>query len=110
MQIELVAKLFRGFSDPSRLALLEALRGGPRTVNELAETAGLSQPNTSNHLSCLRDCGLVKSTQHGRYVRYQLADPRVEALMATADDLLREVATGIYTCSRYTLDSESPRP
>ena len=93
--------LFRGFADPSRLAILEALRDGPRTVGEIVEETGLNQPNVSNHLSCLRECGLVVSTQQGRYVRYQLSDARVAALMGLADELLAEVARGVYECTRY---------
>lgn len=59
----LKAKLFRGFSDPSRLSILEALRNGPLTVGEIVEATGLTQSNTSNHLSCLNDCGLVRRDQ-----------------------------------------------
>lgn len=104
--IELKAKLFRGFADPSRLAILDTLRVGPRTVTEIVESTGLSQSNVSNHLSCLRDCGLVASTQHGRYVSYQLSDPRVAALLRGADELLADVAKGVYECTRYTVSME----
>lgn len=101
--IELTAKLFRGFADPSRLAILEALRKGPVSVSEIVAATGLSQPNVSNHLSCLRDCGLVVSEQEGRFVRYQLSDSRVSQLLSLADELLAEVARGVYECTRYTI-------
>ena len=100
----LKAKLFRGFADSSRLTILEALRGGPTTVSALIEATGLSQSNVSNHLSCLRDCGLVISTQQGRYVSYQLSDPRVSELLQLADELLAEVARGVYACTHYEAD------
>jgi DNA-binding transcriptional ArsR family regulator len=96
-------KLFRGMADPSRLAILEALRDGPRTVGEIVAGTGLSQPNVSNHLGCLRECGLVASAQQGRFVRYQLSDARVAALLGLADELLAEVAQGVYDCTRYNL-------
>ncbi len=64
------AKLFRGGADPSRLAILEVLRTGSRTVGEIVEATGLTQSNASNHLGCLRDCGLVAATQQGKYVSY----------------------------------------
>ncbi|MEP7356555.1 MAG: metalloregulator ArsR/SmtB family transcription factor [Anaerolineales bacterium] len=95
------AKLFRGFSDPSRLGVLEALRAGPRTVGEIVQKTGLSQPNVSNHLGCLRDCGLVLSEQSGRYVRYRLSDDRVAELLELAECLLADVARGVYECTRY---------
>lgn len=99
--IDLQAKLFRGFADPSRLAILAALRNGPRTVRDIIEATGLSQSNTSNHLGCLRDCGLVTATQRGRFVSYQLSDERVKHLLELADDLLADVARGVYECTRY---------
>jgi DNA-binding transcriptional ArsR family regulator len=99
--VALKAKLFRGFADPSRLAIVEALRGGPMTVTELVEATGLTQSNASNHLGCLRDCGLVSREQEGRYVRYRLSDRRVATLLAEADALLAEFARGVYECTRY---------
>jgi ArsR family transcriptional regulator, cadmium/lead-responsive transcriptional repressor len=97
----LAAKLFRGFSDPSRLAILEALRGGPASVSDIVSATELSQPNVSNHLSCLRDCGLVVRKQKGRFVHYQLSDSKVELLLSTAEELLAKTAQGVYECTRY---------
>jgi DNA-binding transcriptional ArsR family regulator len=102
----LTAKLFRGFSDPSRLAILDALRAGPLTVTEIMEATGLSQSNASNHLRCLRECGLVVCAQENHYVRYQLSDQRVARLLRLADELLADVAKGIYECTRYTRADE----
>lgn len=98
--IQLKAKLFRGFADPSRLSILEALRGGPLTVSEIVAATGLSQSNASNHLGCLRDCGLVTAKQEGRHVRYQLSDARVGKLLRLSDELLADVARGVYECTR----------
>jgi DNA-binding transcriptional ArsR family regulator len=97
----LKAKLFRGFSDTSRLAILEALRYGPLTVSAVVERTGLSQSNVSNHLACLRDCDLVAATQQGRYSLYQLSDERVASLLGLAEELLADVARGVYECTRY---------
>lgn len=99
--LELKAKLFRGFADPSRLALLNALCEGELTVTQLVEATGLSQPNASAHLACLRDCGLVLSRQEGRFVYYDIADGRTEKLLHEADEILQGVAERIYACIRY---------
>lgn len=100
--LSLKAKLFRGFSDPSRLTILEALKGGgPLTVTQLAEATGLGQPNVSNHLGCLHECGLVSREQQGRFVYYALSDRRVTTLLRTADELLSDTARGVYECTRY---------
>lgn len=107
--IDLQAKLFRGFGDPSRLAILEALRGGPLNVSEIVEITGLSQSNASNHLACLRECGLVVSEQNWRYVTYRLSDDRVGALLELTESLLADVARGVYECTRYNLTREESR-
>jgi len=99
--LDLKAKLLRGFSDPSRLAILDTLRTRPLTVTEIVGATGLSQPNVSSHLSCLRDCGLVVREQQGRNALYSLSDERVVALLRLADELLADVAKGIYDCTRY---------
>ena len=99
--IELQAKLFRGFSDPSRLSILDALHNGALTVGEIVESTGLTQSNVSNHLACLRDCGLVIAEQQGRFVYYELSDKRVGKLLTLADELLADVAKGVYECTRY---------
>ena len=101
--VELQAKLFRGFADPSRLSILQALRDSERTVSELVQSTGLTQPNVSNHLSCLRDCGLVRLRQQGRFTYYSLSDDRVAQLLGLADELLADVARGVYECTRYTV-------
>lgn len=95
----LQAKLFRGFTDPSRLVILEALCEEPRTVGELSAVAELSQPATSNHLACLLDCGLVQREQRGRYGIYSIADPRVPTLLQLGREMLRDHAAQIAACS-----------
>lgn len=105
--LALKAKLFRGFSDGSRLAILDVLRAGPLSVSDIVQRTGLSQPNVSNHLGCLLDCGLVARVQQGRYAYYQLSDDRVGLLLRTADDLLSDVAKGVYECCRYTVPDDA---
>lgn len=99
--LALKAKLFRGFSDASRLSILEALRARPLTVSEIIKATGLSQSNTSNHLRCLRDCGLVSAESVGRQVTYRLSDERVHDLLGLAEAILSDVARGVYECTRY---------
>ena len=98
---EVRAKLFRGFADASRLAIVEALRSGPLCVGDIVDETGLGQSNASNHLACLLECGLVEREPRGRFVFYRLSDPRVAELLRTADALLDEVAVGVEGCDRY---------
>jgi ArsR family transcriptional regulator, cadmium/lead-responsive transcriptional repressor len=99
--VDLQAKLFRGFADASRLSILKAIAGSPLTVGKIVEETGLSQSNVSNHLGCLRECGLVTAAQQGRFVYYQLSDDRVASLLRLAEELLADVARGVYECTRY---------
>ncbi|MCM8747781.1 metalloregulator ArsR/SmtB family transcription factor [Thermomicrobiaceae bacterium CFH 74404] len=101
LSLTLKAKFFRGLADTSRLALLEALRSGEKSVSELVADTGLSQPNASGHLACLKECGLVASRQEGRFVYYALADPRVEDVLRDAEGILADVAARVYACTRY---------
>ena len=100
--LELRAKLFRGLSDPSRLTILDALASDERNVQEIVGHTGLGQPNVSNHLRCLLECGLVSRRSKGRFVRYRLADRRVADLIRDADQLLASTANGVDACQSYT--------
>ena len=99
--IERRAKLFRGLADPSRLAILGVLCEGPLVVHEIVKRTGLSQPNVSNHLRCLLDCGLVASDRDGRFIRYRISSPRIAALLNDVDALLDVVAEGVGACDDY---------
>ena len=99
--VDLKAKLFRGFADPSRLSIIEALREETLTVGAIVDATGLSQSNASNHLRCLSECGLVRGERDGRYVRYELSDARVAELLGLAEALLADSARDVYACTRY---------
>ena len=64
-------------ADPIRRQVLLTLLDGPSYPNELLEAIDTSQPNLSNHLACLRGCGLVRTTREGRQIRYALASDRL---------------------------------
>ena len=93
------ARFFHGLADHSRLRILDALRAGERTAGEVASTTGLSSSNTSRHLSCLRDCGLVEARQEWRHVYYRLASGVADLLDAN-DAFLAQVADRIAACNR----------
>jgi DNA-binding transcriptional ArsR family regulator len=99
--LPLKAKLFRGFADSSRLAVLEALREGPKCVSDVVKLTGLSQPNVSAHLACLEDCGLVRKERRGRFVYYQIAHNHVTLVLELAEKLLTQVGNYVYRCTRY---------
>ncbi|MCU1634154.1 MAG: transcriptional regulator [Micrococcaceae bacterium] len=81
-----LARFGYALSDPTRSRVLLALREAPSYPGDLAEMAGVSKQSLSNHLTCLRGCGLVVAVPEGRRVRYELADRKLgEALTALLD-------------------------
>ena len=102
----LLATLFRGLADPARLSCLLALREHPRTVGEIVEETGLSQPNVSKHLACLRDCGLVRSDRAGRFVISQLANPEVCNVLCAAEAVLEQGGDAIAACPNYREETQ----
>ncbi|CAA9552091.1 MAG: hypothetical protein AVDCRST_MAG33-972 [uncultured Thermomicrobiales bacterium] len=102
------ATFFHGLSDPCRLVILQALCEGELTVTDLIARTKRSQSNTSNHLACLLGCGLVTREQRGKYAVYRLADARIATLLTLADEVTRDVATGVDTCTLNDRPSPSP--
>jgi DNA-binding transcriptional ArsR family regulator len=74
---EVLARFGHALSDPTRTHVLLALNKGCAYPADLADLAGVSRQALSNHLACLRGCGLVVAVPEGRRMRYELADPRL---------------------------------
>lgn len=100
------ACLFHGFSDPSRIAILQHLSLGEHRVVDLTAHLGLAQSTVSKHLACLRDCGLVNARPEGRATFYALN--HAEALMdmwAAAERLLALSGDRVALCTNYGSDT-----
>ncbi|MEN3310070.1 MAG: ArsR family transcriptional regulator, cadmium/lead-responsive transcriptional repressor [Micromonosporaceae bacterium] len=85
---DVLARFGHALSDATRARVLLALRDGPGYPADLADLLGVSRQSLSNHLACLRGCGLVVAAPEGRRTRYELADPRLRHAL---DDLLGAV-------------------
>ncbi len=94
---DVLARFGHALSDPNRARLLLALREAPGYPAELAELLGVSRQNLSNHLACLRGCGLVVAAPEGRRVRYELAD---RAVAHALGDLLTVVLAVDPACAQ----------
>jgi len=100
---ELIARRFRVIGEPMRIRLLDRLRDGEATVNQLTEALGASQQNVSKHLAVLADVGIVGRRKDGNRVYYSVVDESVFALcedicgsvqrqLASLSDLMQSVA------------------
>ena len=75
--VELIAQRFRVIGEPMRIRILDALRDGPLTVNELSVALGGTQQNVSKHVGVLAQAGVVDRERAGNHVRCSIADPSV---------------------------------
>ncbi len=90
--LERVAAYFQVLSEPTRLNLLNLLRGGERNVGELAQLCGFTAANVSRHLAMLTQHGLVEREVRGTSVYYRIAD---ESVYALCDLVCGNVARGL---------------
>lgn len=104
-EIGLAAKLFAGFSDRTRLAILVELSEGECRVTDLVTALAGSQGNISGHLACLKECGLVRDRPEGRQVFYSIAYPEVLKLLRGAEALLALTGRNIQLCQNYETGS-----
>lgn len=75
--VDALSRFGYALSDPTRSKILLILSEGPDYPSELADRIGVSRQILSNHLACLRGCGLVTVSPEGRRSRYELADRRI---------------------------------
>jgi DNA-binding transcriptional ArsR family regulator len=78
--VELIARRFRVLGEPMRIKLLDRLREGEASVNELAEALGASQQNVSQHLKVLTEVGILGRRKEATFVHYRIVDESVFAL------------------------------
>ena len=86
--MEYLAEYFKVFSEPNRLAVLDALRQGPLNVTAVVERTGLSQALVSKHLKLLTIAGVVQRRPEGSLVFYEVIDRGVYKLLAQAEKLM----------------------
>ena len=84
-RLDVMNRLGRAMAAPTRSRILLTLLAGPSYPAVLSRELGLSRSNVSNHLTCLRGCGIVVAEPEGRQTRYAVADPQLaRALTALA--------------------------
>lgn len=97
--------LFRSLGDPNRLVILRRLAKGESRVVDLTLACGLAQSTVSEHLACLRECGLVDSRPLGRASIYFLTQPSLIELLLAAETLLEATGAAVALCPTYGIES-----
>jgi DNA-binding transcriptional ArsR family regulator len=95
----LLAKLFNGFANSTRLSILLLLaQRGEMKVGELVDELGAPQPRISDHLRCLAWCGYVRVRREGRNAFYAVADERVMQILELGEELLQDNLEHVEAC------------
>ena len=95
--LDVLARVGAALADTTRRRILTPLLDGPAYPAELADALGTSRSNISNHLGCLRGCGLVSAVREGRQVRYQLSDRQLAAALRS----LRRLTLSVDSCTDH---------
>jgi|SRR4028119_1429812 DNA-binding transcriptional ArsR family regulator len=95
----LLARLFNGFANSTRLSILLLLvQRDEMKVGELVEELGAPQPRVSDHLRCLAWCGYVRVRREGRNAYYSVADDRVMQMLKLGEELLQDNLEHVEAC------------
>lgn len=86
-RVDVMNRLGRAMADPTRSRILLSLLAGPGYPAQLARDLELSRTNVSNHLACLRGCGIVVAEPEGRRTRYEIADAHLAAALTALVDV-----------------------
>ncbi len=86
---ELRANILKALANFTRVCIVEKLKQGPRSVNELSEEIGESNSITSRHLSVLKKAGLIEDEKQGTTVVYSIATERIPDILETVDTVIR---------------------
>jgi ArsR family transcriptional regulator, arsenate/arsenite/antimonite-responsive transcriptional repressor len=97
--LERAAELFRALADPTRLGIIEQLRGGEQCVCDLTDMLETGQSRLSFHLKTLKDAGLLRDRRQGRWIYYSL-EPDAIAEIESAVAAIKPRATGLRVARR----------
>lgn len=99
--VDLKVTFLRGFSDKTRIQILESIKDQEKTVSEIVEDLKGKQSNISQHLACLKGCGLIVGRQDGKYIKYSLRNQQVRDLLTMFHSVFEEVQTDIACCENH---------
>lgn len=101
----LLARLFNGFANSTRLSILLLLtQRGEMKVGELVRELEAPQPRVSDHLRCLSSCGYVQVRREGRNAYYSVSDERIMTILSLGEELLRDNQDHLLACETIKQD------
>ncbi|MFW9984319.1 MAG: ArsR/SmtB family transcription factor [Candidatus Odinarchaeota archaeon] len=94
---ELQAEICKVMANPKRIRIIALLKDQEKSVTEIAESLGISQSNTSQHLMIMKAKGVVKSRRVGREIRYSIAVPELSLACEFVGRALEKIVAGTPT-------------
>lgn len=99
--IDMKVKLVHGFSNKTRLQILESIKDKEKTVSQIVEEINGNQSNISQHLACLKGCGIIVGRNEGKYCYYSLRNQHIRDLLTMFDAVLEDVQNDVESCERH---------
>jgi ArsR family transcriptional regulator, cadmium/lead-responsive transcriptional repressor len=101
IDIDMKVKLIHGFSNKTRIQILESIKDQEKTVSQIVEEIKGNQSNISQHLTCLKGCGIIVGRNEGKYNYYSLRNQHIRDLLAMIDVVLEDVQNDVACCDRH---------
>lgn len=101
VDLDTKVKFLHGFSHKTRVEILEFIKNDEKTVSEIVEEIQGNQSNISQHLACLKGCGLIAGRQEGKYVYYGLRNQEIRDLLTMFDVVLEDVEKDVACCENH---------
>lgn len=99
--IDMKVKLIHGFSNKTRIQILESIKDQEKTVSQIVEEVNGNQSNISQHLACLKGCGIIVGRNEGKYCYYSLRNQHIRDLLTMFDVVLADVQNDVACCERH---------
>ncbi|MCM3441353.1 ArsR/SmtB family transcription factor (plasmid) [Metabacillus halosaccharovorans] len=99
--VDMKVKFLNGFSNKTRIQILECITEQEKTVSQIVEELKGNQSNISQHLACLKGCGIIVGRHEGKYIYYSLRNEKVRDLLTMFDVVLADVQNDVACCDRH---------
>ncbi len=101
IDLDLKVKFLRAFGDKTRVQILECIKYEEKTVSQIVDSIEGNQSNISQHLACLRGCGIIVGRPEGKYVYYGLRNQQIKELLETFDNVLNQIEDNVACCKNH---------
>ena len=101
VDIDIKMKFLHGFSNKTRIQILDSIKEEEKTVSQIVDDLNGNQSNISQHLTCLKGCGLIVGRQDGKYVYYRVRNQLIRDLLTMFDVVLEDIENNIACCENH---------